>query len=114
MVQCIRIGLSIEEFWSLDFTEIQAYFDAYKINKEQQMKEQAASNWKMAMLIAADVGSVFGSKKPPTLYESYPELFKQEAEEEKWKAYQAQMLQYAELWNLKRQTGGPEDVQSSS
>lgn len=62
------------------------------------------------MLITAGVGSIFGDKKPPTLYEAYPELFEKEAQEAKWKAYQAQMLAYVESYNLKRsQTGGPEN-----
>ena len=54
------------------------------------------------MLIASNVGSIFGSKKPLTLYEAYPELFEEEAKEAKWKAYQAQMIAYAESYNLQR------------
>ena len=102
MTDCIRIGIKINEFWDLDFKEIKAYFDAYSANKEQELKEKASANWRLSMMIAAGVGSIFSEKKPPTLFEAYPELFAKEAEEEKWKNYQAQLLQYAQSWNLKR------------
>ena len=69
------------------------------------------------MLIASGTASIFSDRKPPTLYEAYPELFGKELEEEKYKAFQAQMLQYAEMWNLQNQNkrqGGPDDGTSGS
>ena len=108
LIKCIQIGLTIDEFWCLDFNEIQMYFDAYAENKKVQMKEEAAMNWKLAVLTSACVGGILSGKKLPTLYDSYPELFKEEAEEAHWKAFQAQMLQYSTLWNSQNaKTGGP-------
>ena len=101
--KCIQIGITIEEFWDMDYSDIDKYFKAFTSNKEAQLKEKAYTDWRLAGTIGRFIASVLSDgNKPPTLYESYPEIFKEEAEEEKWKTYQAQMMAYSELWNNKR------------
>ena len=71
------------------------------------MKERAGMLWKLSVMTAANVGASLSGKKPPSLYDYFPELFAQEKEEEELMNFQNQFLQYTKLYNAQH-TGGTE------
>ena len=62
------------------------------------------------MLTASFIGSAMAGGKAPSLFEAFPELFKEEKEEQELSAFKSQMLTYASLWNAKRAREGQQNV----
>lgn len=105
---CVRIGISIEEFWTLDFNEIQIYFDAYIEREREYQKERANLAYRQAGLTAEFVSLMFGGKNAPTLFDAFPGLFKDEEkqyQQNQDKVYEQQMLAWAESWNARLKKG---------
>lgn len=101
---CVQIGVDVEQFWELDFDDIRILFESYEKSKQYKLKEQASMCYRSAMLTASFMSTMLGNKKVPSLFEAFPDIFKEEYEDEQWKRQQAQFLAYAEQWN-KQQEG---------
>ena len=74
----------------------------------ERRKEQAYFAYTNAMTVGMFVGSMFGSRKPPTIHEIYPELFpKQEdiEEERRMDASAANFIKFANSFNQRYNNG---------
>lgn len=86
----LEIGISVNEYWDLTYGEILLYIDTYNQKQITEMKHQALMDYKLAELI----GCAFGGKFP-TLYETYPSLFEEEAKQEKIEIQKQRLMEFA-------------------
>lgn len=70
-------GVSEAEFWKMTIGEVVRACEAY----EDRRRDTAYFAYTTAMTVGLFVGSMFGSKSPPTIEEVYPELFSDKKEE---------------------------------
>lgn len=103
MQDCIRIGIDIDTFWTLDFDEIGIYFEVYAKKEKDRLKEQANFSYKQAELVGIFVSSMFGNKKIPTVEEVFPGLFDDVEKKTPQGQDEIQLLAFAKAWNAKRQ-----------
>lgn len=84
----------------------------YKQHKDETVKETLMYNYSLAGYIRNFIASILSNDfKPPTLYELYPELFKQELEnkdkekiEQELQLHKEIFREYAMRYNEKRAT----------
>lgn len=78
----LQIGLSVFDFWEMTLGEILISIKAYKSKKDFELKERAYMDYKLSMCISNSVARLFNEdNEPMSLLETYPELYKEEAEE---------------------------------
>lgn len=103
MQDCVRIGIDIDTFWTLDFDEIGIYFEAYTKKEKDRLREQANFTYKGAELVSVFLSSMLGNKKIPTVQEAFPILFDEEEKKPPQGQDEIQLLAFAKAWNAKRQ-----------
>lgn len=106
--EAIKYEIGITEFWDLTLYEIEIILEAKREEKEAEAKEKILYNYNLASIITTQISCILAGKKPPSLYEAYPDLFVEEEknnEENKpqfWEIYKEQMLDFANRHNRKR------------
>ena len=96
----VKIGISINAFWTMTVGEISIYFNAYNEKEKQRQKEIIATNYNLASLISSFINRTMSGKQIPGIYELYPDLF--EAPLESWEIYKAQFADFADKFNKQR------------
>ena len=80
----LQCGISIFDFYQMTFAEVQAVINAYFTKQKRELQQQASMVYAEASLTAMFVSRLISEKaKILTLYEAFPDLFKEEIEEEK-------------------------------
>lgn len=80
----LQCGISIFDFYQMTFAEVQAVINAYFTKQKRELQQQASMTYAGASLTAMFVSRLISDKaKTLTLYEAFPDLFKEEIEEEK-------------------------------
>lgn len=110
MENALIAGLDYERYWEYTYGEIIGYIKAYNKRKQDDMKTQATFCHAQANLIGMSVARLMDDKsKYPSLYESFPGLFKEEAareeelrKEREWQLYKARIMEYSIANNSKR------------
>lgn len=110
-------GIKIDEYWELTYGEINMYIKAYNMRKEEELKQQLTVAHAQADLIGASVARLMDSNaKYPTLFDAFPDLFKQEKEqydqlmaEKAWKIQLARLMEYSQSHNKKWRAKEGED-----
>ena len=68
----------------MTFAEVQAVINAYFVKQKRELQQQASMTYAGASLTAMFVSRLISKEaKVLTLYEAFPDLFKEEIEEEK-------------------------------
>lgn len=62
--------------------EVILIIEAYNKRTTNELKQSLIMNYNLAQNIAVAVDCRLNGKKPPSLYETYPDLFKEEKEQE--------------------------------
>ena len=100
----ITQGVTLEQFYTYDFEEINILLDAHKLSERQN----AMNTYRLAMLTASFISAGTLGGKAPSFEEAFPELQETQPEKKepvmdmKTKKFQAEMMAYAQLWNDKR------------
>lgn len=105
----LQSGTSALDFWDMTYGEVADTIKAHAKEKEIKLKEQAIMNYKLADLIATNVGAMLSKDaKAPTLIEAYEFLFKEEKEyyaeisaKNEMEAWKQRMIAFAENHNRK-------------
>lgn len=103
--------MDYEKYWDMTYGEILLHIKAYNRRKTEEMKTQASLNHLLGDLIGASVARLLSKDaKYPTLFETYPGLFEEEArreeelrQEKEWQLYKARIMEYSMANNAKRQ-----------
>lgn len=111
--QALDSGITIFSFWNMTYGEIVDVIASANRQRLNQLKERASFDHILADLVGASVGRLMDKNaKFPTLYDSYPTLFKDEiskkeveAPQEEWKLYKARLMKYATAHNEKQRRG---------
>lgn len=101
---CLKAGVREADFWDMTIGEAVRSFKSY----EERLKDQAYFSYMNAMTTAAFIGSMFGSKSPPQIYDVYPEYFPKEEEVEediRDAKSEANFLKFAQAFNRKFDNG---------
>lgn len=102
----LQAGIEYSDFWEMTVGEIVFIVDCYNEKANMEYKKDLAVNYALAQNIAVAVSCHFAGKQPPSLYETYPGLFKEQQPEEKedkrWMLYKEQMIDFANRHNKKR------------
>lgn len=101
---CLVAGVREADFWDMTIGEASRACTAY----EEQQKQRAYFAYTNAMTVGLFVGSMFSSKKPPSLHDIYPEYFSvdEEAEEARRDADSAvNFLNFANAFNRDHNNG---------
>ena len=102
---CIKIGLSVDEFWTLDFDDIRTYFSAFADKERDKLKLQASLIFKSAGLTAQYISLMFGNREQPQIDKIFPGLFDEEVADYKAQQFSIQMQEYARRFNAQRKKG---------
>lgn len=106
----IGYGVKPSEFWDLSIDEIEIIVKQANKMKEEQLKVDLSVAYHQAVFIRNFIANYMDSKvEIPTLYESYPELFKKELEAERKQkieselaSHKAKMIAFAHEHNRRR------------
>ena len=79
--------------------EINRYVNAFILREERLVKQRASYDYILANTIIKGVNVVFSGGTLPSLYEVYPELFKNEAEQDRVNKSVANFMAFANSWN---------------
>jgi len=113
--QALECGVNVFTFWNMTYGEIVDVIKTSNKMKLAKLKEKANLDHALAELIGLSVSRLLDKNaKYPTLFEAYPELFKEESEKKKleepiqqdWEIAKARLMAYATNHNKKR---GEED-----
>lgn len=105
MAYALNAGISYGDFWDMTLLEVNSCLKVYNENQRAEVKTKVAQDYNLASMIAM----VFSGKRK-SLYELYPELYAEEAEQEQINRLKAQMIQYAEYNNAKLRKRGDKDI----
>lgn len=102
----LQADISYSAFWEMTIGEVVFVIDCYNEKVTNEYRKDLALNYALAQNIAVAVGCSFSGKQSPSLYETYPELFKEQQpvvkEDKTWMLYKEQMLDFANSHNKKR------------
>lgn len=113
--RAVQLGLPEREFWEMTVGEVTRWSEGAAHRHRSQLRDQAALDHTHALLLAKCIGIVFGSGgKFPRLEDSYPDLFREELQEEQRQAEEerrmamsaARFVAFANAFNKKH--GGAE------
>lgn len=80
-------GISEKDYWNMTYGEVIRAIKAKAKKEKDDYKARLTAEYSLANLIGVSVGRLLSKDtKMPSLYECYPELFKEEVEEERRKA----------------------------
>ena len=86
--------------------EINLIIEAKCDKKIAELKKKVSLDYSLAQAIALAVVYRMSNEEVPSLYETYPDLFKEEIAAQdttkQWQFYKEQMLDFANLHNKKR------------
>lgn len=89
--------------------EVVMIIEAFNERTKNDFKQTLALNYSLAQTIAVAVDCRLNGKQPPSLYETYPDLFAEELKEKRAKEqaaalelYKAQFLDFANRHNKRR------------
>lgn len=112
---CLIAGVRESEFWDMTVGEAVRELDAF----QERRKDEAYFAYTNAMAVGMFVGTTFGSKRDPKIYDIYPELFpngaqeEQEAEQEaKTESSMNNFLKFAESFNQRYDNGSNRTTES--
>ena len=79
----LQCGISIFDFYDMTFAEVQAVINAYFTKQKRELQQTASMVYAEASLTAMFVSRLISNKaKILTLYEAFPDLFKEEIKAE--------------------------------
>lgn len=79
-------GIKEEEYWNMTYGEVRRAIKAKAKKEKDEYKARLTAEYSLANLIGVSIaGLVSKNAKMPSLYKCYPDLFKEEAEEEQRK-----------------------------
>lgn len=80
-------GIEEKDYWNMTYGEAVRSIKAKAKKEKDEYKQKLTSDYALANLIGVSVGRLLSKDaKMPDLYDCYPELFKEEAEEERRRA----------------------------
>lgn len=85
--------------------EIIFAIECYNERTREEYKKDLALNYALAQNIAVAVSANLSGQKAPSLYETYPDLFREEQplqEDKTWMLYKEQFIDFAQAHNKKR------------
>lgn len=113
---CLIAGIHEHEFWDMTVGEAVRELDAF----QERRRDRAYFEFTNAMAVSLFVGTMFGNKHIPKLYEIYPELFPdgadEEAEAEQEKRTETSMnnfLKFAKIFNQRYENNGSDRTTES-
>lgn len=79
----LQCGISIFDFYDMTFAEVRIVINAYFEKQKRELQQTASMVYAEASLTAMFVGKLISEKaKVLTLYQAFPELFKEEIKAE--------------------------------
>lgn len=93
-------GVGPIEFWNLTIGEIAETIKAYLERRRENMRERATMDYRLAETIAY---ALTGHMK--SFYDTYSDLFEEEAKQAAAAQFKAHMLEYMNYNNSKRKRG---------
>ena len=103
----LQCGISIFDFYDMTFAEVQAVINAYFTKQKRELQQQASMVYAGASLTAMFVSKLISDKaKILTLYDAFPDLFKEEIKEAEKRAQEEEkqrFLQFVARHNKERE-----------
>lgn len=99
----LDIGIDEESYWEMTMAEVSRRVDSYNRCEERKRQEKAMFDYTLADLIGASVARIMSSDVEfPSIYQVYPDVFKEEQTAPQEDPSVARFLQYAAMHNLKQ------------